>query len=161
MHRVRTMKSAFHLFPMALVLAACNRDETANAPKAVEVKETPVIASESSAAPKAVVVPESELGPPVATRSQGGKLTVKEPSAPRAPRKRLPQVVDKVGQALETAGEKTREAAAEAEQRVPQTLDIARDKTEAGLRKAAGATGDFLQRAGEKIEDTAKEAQEP
>jgi hypothetical protein len=155
------MKSAFHLFPVVLVLAACNRDEAANAPKAVEVEETPMTASESSAVPRAVVVPESELGPPVAARPQGGKLIVKEPSAPSAPRKRLPQVVDKVGEALETAGRKTQEAAAVAEERVPEALDVGREKTEVGLRKAADATGNFLQQAGEKIEEKAEQAGEP
>jgi hypothetical protein len=161
MHRSRTMKSAFHLFPVVLVLAACNRDETTNAPKAVEVKETPVIASESSAVPKAVVVSESELRPPVAAKPQEGKLIVKKPSAPPAPRKRLPQVVDKVGEALETARRETRQAAAFAEERAPEALDIAREKTGAGLRKAADATGNFLQRAGEKIEEKAGEGAEP
>ena len=100
--------------------------------------------------PRAVAVPE-----------EGGVIVPKAPAAPTPPRKRLPQVVDKVGQGLETAGQKTREAAASAEVHTEEVLGIAREKTETGLRKAADATGKFIQRAGEKIEEKAGEADEP
>lgn len=50
------------------------------------------------------------------------------------------------------------------EEPVPQTpgehLDHAIQKTDEGVRKAAGATGRFLQRAGERIEEKAKEAEQ-
>jgi hypothetical protein len=161
MHRFRTMSPAVRLFPVVLVLAACNRDETTSAPKAVEVEEAPVAASESSEVPKALVVSGSELTAPAVMAPWEGKVIVKGPAAKPPPRKRLAQVVEKVGEGLETTGQKTREAAAVAEERTGEAIDVARERTKTGFRKAADASGDFLQRAGEKIEGKAEEAGEP
>lgn len=164
------MKPVFYIIPVAFVLAACKRDETVNAPKAVEVDEQTVVVAEEAvivpeegAVPKAVIVPESSLHFPSGNsvaQGVGAEEGVVAP-VPPIPRKRLAQVVDKVGQGLETAGQKTQEAAAVAEKRTEDALGIAREKTETGLRNAAGATGNFLKKAGEKIEEKAKEAEEP
>jgi hypothetical protein len=161
MHRFHTMKPAIRLFPVVFVLAACNRDETASAPKAVEVGEVQVAAPESREVPKAIVVPESELTAPAAVTPRAGRVIVKEPAAKPSPRKRLAQVVDKVGQELEIAGQKTREAATVAEERTEEAVGVAREKTETGLRKATGVTGGFLKKVGEKIEEKAEETGEP
>ena len=161
MHRFHTMKPAIRLFPVVLVLAACNRDETTSAPKAVEVEEAQVAASESSEVPKAIVVPESELTAPAAVTPREGKVIVKGPAAKPPPRKRLAQVVEKVGEGLETAGRKTREAAVIAEDRTGKVIDVTRENTETGLRKAADTTEDVLKKVGEKIEEEAGEAEEP
>jgi hypothetical protein len=157
------MKPAAYLFPAILALAACKREETTGTPpKAVEVEENALATNEAAEAPKAIVIPEERVVPrAVAVPEEGGVIVPKAPAAPTPPRKRLPQVVDKVGQGLETAGQKTREAAASAEVHTEEVLGIAREKTETGLRKAADATGKFIQRAGEKIEEKAGEADEP
>ena len=156
------MKSAIRLFPMVLVLAACNRDETSSAPKAVEIEDVPVAVVGSTGAPKAIVIPETETAPSDVIHPHAGEVIVHEEIvAPAPPGERLARVVEKVGQGLETAGQKTQEAAAAAEERVPEAIETAREKTETGLRKAAGATGDFLKRTGEKIEEKAGEAEEP
>ena len=156
------MRSAIYLFPAILLLAACKRDETTSAPKAVEVEESAVATNESAAAPRAVVIPEDGVVPrAVVIPGEGQVVVAKKPVGPREPRKRRPQVVDKVEQGLETAGQKTREAAATAEAHAGEALGIAREKTETGLRTAADATGKFLQRTGEKIEESAQDAQEP
>lgn len=157
------MKPAAYLFPAILALAACKREETTGTPpKAVEVDANAVATNDAAEAPKAIVIPEERVEPRVlAVPEEGGLIIPKEPAAPTPPRKRLPQVVNKVGQGLESAGQKTREAAVVAEERTTEAIGIAREKTETGLRDAADATGKFLKRAGEKIEEKAKEAEEP
>ena len=157
------MKPAIYLFPAILALVACKREETTGTPpKAVEVDESAVGTSEAAEAPRAVVIPEERVVPrAVAVPEEDGVLVPKAPAVPTPPRRRLPQVVDKVGQGLETAAQKTRELAAGTEVHTEEVLGIAREKTETGLRKAADATGKFLQRTGEKIEEKAGEAEEP
>jgi hypothetical protein len=157
------MKPVLYLVPVALALLACRREETARAPKAVEVEESPGMVAEEQGIPKAIVIPESQLNAPGPDASAEGRAVIEvRPASPSQPRKRLPQqVMEKVGQGLETAGQKTREAAVVAEERTEEAIGIAREKTETGLRDAANATGKFLKRAGEKIEEKAKEAEEP
>ncbi len=154
------MNAVIRLLPVTFVLAACDRDRTADAPKAVEVGES------AAPAPRAVIVAEDPAYPPGSlsgTPPPVGSVVIQPDPAEvvaspaRQPRKRVVQVVDRIGQGLDTAGEKTREAAAVAEDSTKAAVEVARDKTETGLRKAASATGDFLQRAGEKIEEKAEE----
>ena len=158
------MNAVIRLLPVTFVLAACDRDRTADAPKAVEVEQA--AAAEPAPAPRAVIVAEDPAYPPGSlsgTPPPVGSVVIQPDPAEvvaspaRQPRKRVVQVVDRIGQGLETAGEKTREAAAVAEDSTKAAVEVARDKTETGLRKAASATGDFLQRAGEKIEEKAEE----
>jgi hypothetical protein len=156
------MKPAAYLFPAILALAACKREETTGTPpNAVEVNENVVATNDAAEASKAVVPGERVVPRVLAVPEEGGLIIPKAPAAPTPPRKRLPQVVSKVGQGLETAGQKTREVAAGTKAHTEEVLGIAREKTEAGLRKTADATGKLLQRAGEKIEEKAGEARDP
>ena len=92
---------------------------------------------ESSAPPKAVAVPESDATAPAPEPMAVPPVAV-PPPAVAAEEPVVPEP------APETPGEH---------------LDHALQKT--GLRKAADATGNFLKRAGEKIEDAAEEGEEP
>lgn len=157
------MKPVLCLVPLAVLFTACDsndKDNTAGKPpKATVVEEE--LAADSVTAPRAILIAEPEAAD-VAELSAPRAILVseveEEPVALSQPVSGTGRVMERVGESLETAGEKTREAAAVAEDHTKEAVGVAREKTETGLRKAASATGRFLERAGEKIEEAAKEA---
>ncbi|WP_367872672.1 hypothetical protein [Luteolibacter sp. Populi] len=159
------MKSAIRLLPVAVLLVACDRSENTGAakpPKAVVITESTAsdaVPASEGPAPRAVLIaePVTEPGEGIILPPAGEPVA----SGGRPPRRRVAVAAEKVGQGLQTAGEKTQEAAVIAEDRTREAVEIAREKTETGLRKAADATGGFLKRAGEQIEEAAKDAENP
>lgn len=162
------MKPVLCLVPLAVLFTACDSNEKESAagkpPKAVVVEEEVSMSTAANPvpAPRAILIAEPEAADVAEVSAPRAILVSEEEEEPvllRQSESGTARVMERVGDSLHTAGEKTKEAATIADEQTREAVGVAREKTETGLRKAAGATGRFLQRAGEKIEETAKDAQ--
>ena len=161
------MKPVLCLLPAVVLVSACDSNDKEAAaskpPKAIVVEEEPAAEVTTPApAPRAILIAEPEVADSWETRAPRAlPVPEEELEAVSQPRPASARVALRLGEDLQTAGEKSKEAAIVAEEHSREAVDVAREKTETGLRKAAESTGRFLQRAGEKIEDAAKESAEP
>lgn len=112
---------------MFLFLAACDRDPSAEAPKAVEVPEAVVVADP----PPAVVVD-----------------TEAPEDRPETPGERVDRAIDATEKGLRTAGEKTGQGLKTAGEKTEQGLKTAADATGRFLKRA----GEKLEDVGTKAE---------
>lgn len=130
------MKSILLLVPIVFTLASCDKDSTAEAPKAVEVTEevTVVVPAETAGAIEDAAEEAEEMAEEAAEAMEEAAEAA-DPNRPQTPGEHLDRALQKTGQGLQTAGEKTEE----------------------GIDKAAEKTGNFLKKVGEKIEEKAEE----
>ncbi len=133
------MKAAVSVLPFIFVLASCDKESTAETPKAVEVNEevTVVVPAPTAEAIEDAAEEAEEMAEDAAAAL--------DPNRPQTPGEHLDHALQKTGEGLQTAGEKTEEG-----------LKTAKEKTEAGLEKAAEKTGEFIKRVGERIEEQAE-----
>ena len=123
------------------LIVSCDKEEP---PKAEVVVEP--------AAEAAPATPPPAAGIPVEAETE--EIEEPEEDAP-TPGERLDGAIEKTGDGLKVAGEKTKEGVGVALEKTGGALETAGEKTEEGLRKAGDATGRWLKRVGEKIEDAA------